>query len=52
MICPTRITLIRYLDAYGPNYGPIFVVFGLAYVSALGVIHLLVPRLEPARLDG
>jgi hypothetical protein len=27
-------------------YGPLFVVAGTAYLIALGVIHLLVPRLE------
>ena len=36
------------LQATGGNYGPIFAVLGLAYVGALGLIHLLVPRLEPA----
>jgi ACS family hexuronate transporter-like MFS transporter len=41
----------RVLEATGNNYVPIFMVCGLAYVSALLVIHLLVPRLEPARLD-
>lgn len=39
------------LEATGSNYSIIFIVCGLAYVAALGVIHLLVPRLEPARLD-
>ena len=32
------------------DYGPIFVACGLAYVFAWGVIQLLAPRLEPARL--
>ncbi|HVO34624.1 MAG TPA: MFS transporter [Gemmatimonadales bacterium] len=32
------------------NYVPIFAVLGLLYVIALAVIHLLVPRLEPASL--
>jgi len=36
------------LQATGGNYGPIFAVLGLAYVGALALIHLLVPRLEPA----
>jgi ACS family hexuronate transporter-like MFS transporter len=40
------------LQTNGNNYVPIFVVCGLAYVSALLVIHLLAPRLEPARLEG
>jgi len=38
------------LEANGNNYAPIFVVCGLAYVSALLVIHLLVPRLQPAKI--
>ena len=32
------------------DYGPIFVVCGLAYVCAWAVIQLLAPRLEPVRL--
>ncbi len=38
------------LQSNGNDYRPIFVICGLAYVSALLVIHLLVPRLEPAKL--
>ncbi|HYN82866.1 MAG TPA: MFS transporter [Gemmatimonadaceae bacterium] len=37
------------LEANGNNYVPIFIVCGLAYVSALGIIHLLVPKVQ--RLD-
>jgi ACS family hexuronate transporter-like MFS transporter len=33
------------------SYVPIFVLAGGAYLAALLVIHLLVPRLEPAKLD-
>ena len=36
------------LQATGGNYAPIFAVLGVAYVGALGLIHLLAPRLEPA----
>ena len=32
------------------NYVPIFAVLGFLYVAALALMHLLVPRLEPARL--
>jgi ACS family hexuronate transporter-like MFS transporter len=39
------------LEANGNNYVPIFIVCGLAYVSALVIIHLLVPRMERARLS-
>jgi ACS family hexuronate transporter-like MFS transporter len=38
------------LQANGSDYAPIFVVCGLAYVTAWVIIHLLAPRLEPARL--
>lgn len=31
----------------GSGYGPIFVIAGTAYLAALGVIHLLSPRLTP-----
>ncbi|HVH66812.1 MAG TPA: MFS transporter [Gemmatimonadales bacterium] len=38
----------RVLQANGSNYTPIFIVCGLAYVSAWCIIHLLAPRLQPA----
>jgi len=41
----------RILEATGNNYSLIFAVCGLAYVTALLVMHLIVPRLEPAQLD-
>ena len=41
----------RILEATGNNYSIIFLICGLAYVSALLVIHLLVPRLEPAKVE-
>jgi ACS family hexuronate transporter-like MFS transporter len=42
----------RVLEANGNDYTPIFLVCGLAYVSAWTIIHLLVPTLQPARLTG
>ncbi len=42
----------RVLQANGSDYAPIFVVCGLAYVTAWAIIQLLAPRLEPARLAG
>jgi ACS family hexuronate transporter-like MFS transporter len=39
------------LDATG-SYVPIFFMAAFAYLTALLVIHLLVPRLEPVRMDG
>ena len=38
----------RILQANGNDYTPIFIVCGLAYVSAWTIIHFLAPRLEPA----
>jgi ACS family hexuronate transporter-like MFS transporter len=40
----------RVLEANGSDYTPIFVVCGLAYVTAWTIIHALAPRLEPAPL--
>jgi ACS family hexuronate transporter-like MFS transporter len=40
----------RVLQTNGSDYSPIFVVCGLAYVTAWAIIQLLAPRLEPARL--
>ncbi|HEV8509767.1 MAG TPA: hypothetical protein VGQ48_04885, partial [Gemmatimonadales bacterium] len=40
----------RILDATGGNYASIFAVCGFAYVTAWTIIHVLAPRLEPARL--
>ena len=37
----------RILQATGSNYSIIFVMCGLAYVTAWVIIHLLVPRLQP-----
>lgn len=42
----------RILQATGSNYAIIFVICGVAYVLALLVIHLLVPRLQPAEIGG
>ncbi|MBB4638500.1 MFS transporter [Longimicrobium terrae] len=39
------------LERTGSNYSIIFTVCGLAYISALVIIHLLVPRLEQADLE-
>jgi ACS family hexuronate transporter-like MFS transporter len=40
----------RILQANGNDYTPVFVICGLAYLTAWSIIHLLVPRLEPAKL--
>jgi ACS family hexuronate transporter-like MFS transporter len=39
------------LDKVG-TYTPIFAVAGSAYFIALAIVHLLSPRLEPARIEG
>ena len=39
------------LQATG-SYAPVFIIAGLAYLAALLIIHLLVPRLEPAKVEG
>jgi ACS family hexuronate transporter-like MFS transporter len=36
------------LQSTGSNYSLVFVICGFAYVTALAVIHLLVPRMEQA----
>ncbi|HUP89801.1 MAG TPA: MFS transporter, partial [Longimicrobiales bacterium] len=41
----------RILDATGNNYSIIFMICGSAYVTALLIMHLLVPRLEPANIE-
>jgi len=38
------------LQATHGNYQPVFAVLGLMYLTALVLIHVLVPRLEPAKL--
>jgi MFS transporter, ACS family, aldohexuronate transporter len=40
----------RILEANGNDYTPIFLICGLAYVCAWCIIHLLAPRLAPARV--
>jgi ACS family hexuronate transporter-like MFS transporter len=40
----------RILDATGHNYAPLFLVCGVAYITAWTIIHCLVPHLEPVRL--
>ncbi len=40
-----------WLDASNNNYVPIFIAAGTLYLMALGVIHLLVPKMTPANLE-
>jgi ACS family hexuronate transporter-like MFS transporter len=41
----------RILEATNNNYSIIFMICGLAYVTALLIIHLLAPKLEPVPLS-
>ncbi|HVH10953.1 MAG TPA: MFS transporter [Gemmatimonadales bacterium] len=41
----------RILDATGKNYGPLFIICSVAYVSAWTIMHVLVPDLRPARVS-
>lgn len=41
----------RILEATNNNYSIIFAICGMAYVTAWVIIHLLAPRMEPARID-
>ena len=38
------------LDKNGGNYTPIFAVCGVAYLAALGLVHFMAPKLEPANV--
>jgi MFS transporter, ACS family, hexuronate transporter len=40
-----------YVLEWSGSYLPLFIISGSAYLIALLIIHLLVPRLEPARVD-
>jgi ACS family hexuronate transporter-like MFS transporter len=44
--------LTGYILQASGSYVPVFMIAAFAYLSALVVIHLLVPRLEPARVEG
>lgn len=44
-------TFIGFLLQATGSYVPVFLMAGSAYLLALGVVHLLVPRLAPAQVD-
>ena len=48
MLISTVVGLL--LEATG-SYVPVFLMAGFAYLFALLVVHLLVPRMQPAQLD-
>ena len=43
--------VVGYILQYTGSYVPIFIMAGSAYLVALGIIHLLAPRLEPAKIE-
>ena len=49
MLIATTVGLIL---QYTGSYFPIFIMAGSAYLVALAVIQLIVPNLEPAKIDG
>jgi ACS family hexuronate transporter-like MFS transporter len=48
MLIQSTVGLILY---YTSSYLPIFIIAGSTYLVALGIIHLLAPRLEPANVE-
>jgi ACS family hexuronate transporter-like MFS transporter len=42
---------IGYILQYTKSYLPIFIIAGSGYLLALLIVHLLAPRMEPARVD-
>jgi len=34
------------------SYVPVFLIAGFAYLVSFVIVHLLVPRIEPVKLDG
>ena len=43
--------VVGYILQWTGSYVPIFIIASSAYLIALGIIHLLAPRLEPARIQ-
>jgi len=43
--------IVGYILQSTGSYVPIFIIAGSAYLVALAIIQLLVPKLEPARLE-
>lgn len=43
--------IVGYVLEWTGSYLPVFIIAGSTYMVALLIIHLLVPRLEPARLE-
>ena len=48
MLIQSTVGLILF---YTGSYLPIFIIAGSTYLVALGIIHLLSPRLEPASVE-
>jgi ACS family hexuronate transporter-like MFS transporter len=43
--------IVGYLKDNHVSYVPIFIAASVGYLLALGVIHLLAPTMEPAKVD-
>jgi len=43
--------VVGYVLQWSGSYLPVFIIAGSAYLVALGIIQLLAPRLEPARIE-
>jgi MFS transporter, ACS family, hexuronate transporter len=43
--------VVGYLKDHHVSYAPIFIAAAVGYLLALAVIHLLAPKLEPAKVD-
>ncbi|MES2523991.1 MAG: MFS transporter [Gemmatimonadota bacterium] len=41
----------RILESNGSNYLPVFLLCGFAYITALAIIHVLAPKMEPVDLE-
>ena len=44
--------LVGYVLQMTGSYTTVLLIAGVAYLTALAVVHILTPRLEPVRLDG
>jgi ACS family hexuronate transporter-like MFS transporter len=43
--------IVGYLKDHHVSYVPVFIAAAVGYLLALGIIHLLVPKMEPANVD-
>jgi ACS family hexuronate transporter-like MFS transporter len=43
--------VVGYILEWTGSYLPVFIIAGSAYLVAFVIVHLLVPKLEPARIE-